>query len=590
MVSRIVGLLAALAGLALVGASGAAAERRIALIIGNDAYQNLQPLRKAVADALSYAEVLREKGFDKVLVETDLTRSDMDIAIASFLDEIGPDDTALFAYSGHGWSDGAQNYLVGIDAPKSGSQELLARVSIALKNGTDGVIDDMDRKGAALKVAIIDACRDNPFTPASGKRGVGLSRGLVRVEPPGGTFIVFSAGAGQTALDRLSDADDDPNSVFTRVFLPQLRADVTLQDAIKTTQQQVVALARSINEKQQPAYYDEVLGKACLSGSCVGAGPPPVSLPAADASQPLLTLSLDDEVNGVAFSPDGTLLATAGGDHGVSDPDKRTGTVQLFDATNGAPVRTIENALACSFVAFSPDGSRLLTQCEKGTEIWRLASEEPSSTLEWSIAFPAFSPDGNTVLTSRGEKLSMWAVDDGSPIRDIEVAEWEKSLRAFALSPDGNFSATNADDGLVKIWSMETGQVVDTIDISRAILSVAFSPDGRYLLVVHPEVFTTVWEIGSAELRHKFAGHADEVWTAAFSPDGRLIATGSWDKTAKIWDAETGELLRTLAGHSDHVHSVAFAPDGRLATGSWDGTVKVWDLGDLLGGAGIAGK
>jgi hypothetical protein len=248
--------------------TAAQAERRVALVIGNDQYQNLPKLEKAVADARSYADVLKAKGFDQVTLETDLTRSRLDEAVAAFLASIEPGDIAVFAYSGHGWSDGTQNYIVGTDAPAAGTQDLLARISIPLKNGVNGIIDEMDQKGAKLKVAIIDACRDNPFTPPAGKRSIGLSRGMARIDPPHGTFVVFSAGAGQSALDRLSDNDLDPNSVFTRVFITALRADMTLQEAVKRTQEQVVALARSIKVEQNPAYYDEVIGSACLSAEC----------------------------------------------------------------------------------------------------------------------------------------------------------------------------------------------------------------------------------------------------------------------------------------------------------------------------------
>jgi uncharacterized protein len=266
-------------------ASGAIAAQRIALVIGNNQYQSLPRLEKALADAASYADALKAKGFDQVVLKTDLTREQMDETIAAFIEEIQPGDTAVFAYAGHGWSDGNQNFIVGTDAPASGSQQFLARVSIALKNGSDGIIDEMDQKGASLKVAIIDACRDNPFTPPSGKRSFGLSRGLARIsDTPKGTFVVFSAGAGQSALDRLSDADANPNSVFTRVFASALRSDMTLQAAIKVTQEQVVALAKSVQADQTPAYYDEVIGSACLSASCSGGGsgsllPPPPQPP-----------------------------------------------------------------------------------------------------------------------------------------------------------------------------------------------------------------------------------------------------------------------------------------------------------------------
>lgn len=267
-----------------LGASGALAAKRVALVIGNDAYRELPPLQKAVADADSFAAAMTEQGFDQVILKRNLDRSTMDLAIAEFLELIEVGDTAVFFYSGHGWSDGAQNFLVGVDAPRASSETLLARISIPLQNGATGIIDEIGRKGAALKVAIIDACRDNPFASNVPGRSIGLSRGLVAQQPPSGTFIVFSAGAGQTALDRLSNSDPDPNSVFTRTFLPLVRARLPLLEAIKQTQQQVYDLALQISHEQEPAYYDQVRGSACLSESCNADGtvvvPPPLPVPA----------------------------------------------------------------------------------------------------------------------------------------------------------------------------------------------------------------------------------------------------------------------------------------------------------------------
>ena len=271
-------------------ATAAQAERRVALVIGNDAYRELPVLKKAVADAESFAAVLEEKGYE-VILRRDLTRQQMDGAAAAFIERIEPGDTAVFVYSGHGWSDGAQNFLVGTDAPKTGSQEFLARISIPLRNGVNGVLDEMERKGAGLKVAIIDACRDNPFVSSVAGRSIGLGRGLSRVEPPSGTFVVFSADAGQTALDRLSDADTAPNSVFTRSFLPLIRADRPLLDAIKTAQTNVNRLARAVSHDQRPAYYDAVLGTACLSERCRGIAVAPDDTP--DESSPSTAIAAD---------------------------------------------------------------------------------------------------------------------------------------------------------------------------------------------------------------------------------------------------------------------------------------------------------
>ncbi len=254
--------------LALLVAGPAFAAKRVALVIGNDAYDQLTTLEKAAADAKGYAALARTKGFDEVIERTNLTRQEMDIAIAEFLQAIEPGDTALFVYSGHGWSDGSQNYLVGVDAPETAQEALLARISIPLQNGVNGILDEVARRGASLKVAIVDACRDNPFLSSTPGRSIGIGRGLSRIDPPRGTFVVFSAGAGQVALDRLSDDDPDPNGVFTRVLLPLLEADKPLLEAVKTAQREVFALAREVSHTQEPAYYDQVRGNACISPSC----------------------------------------------------------------------------------------------------------------------------------------------------------------------------------------------------------------------------------------------------------------------------------------------------------------------------------
>jgi len=264
---RVCWIAALLAAWALALAAPACANR-IALTIGNDDYQNIESLQKAHADAKAYADALREKGFE-VREGYDLTRAKLNAAIANFVAAIGPGDTAVFVYSGHGWSDGTQNYLIGVDAPKEASEDELAGETIPIRNGVDGVLDRIERKGATLRVAIIDACRDNPFTPPQGHKGYSQQRGFAPMtQPPQGTFVVFSASPGQSALDRLSEGDPDPNGVFTRVFVPLLRADVNLQDAVKGAQAKVLELARSVDHDQLPAYWDEVVGTACLADRC----------------------------------------------------------------------------------------------------------------------------------------------------------------------------------------------------------------------------------------------------------------------------------------------------------------------------------
>lgn len=247
--------------------AGAAQARNLALIVGNDSYSAVPALHKARADARGYGAFFAARGFEVHLHE-DLDQRDMVVALADFLDLIRPGDTVVFAFSGHGWSNGRENFLVPTDIRINGSQTLIEKESFVLKNGFNGVLDEIARRAPALTVAIIDACRDNPFAGAGNTRAIGLSRGLVPVQAAEGTFIAFSAGEGQAALDRLSDQDGAQYSVFTRNFLDELDKPQDLQAAFKAAQQRVNELARSVGHAQRPAYYDEVIGSACLTGNC----------------------------------------------------------------------------------------------------------------------------------------------------------------------------------------------------------------------------------------------------------------------------------------------------------------------------------
>jgi hypothetical protein len=114
-------------------------------------------------------------------------------------------------------------------------------------------------------MVVLDACRENPFAK-QGTRGIGGTRGLGQTVAPEGVFVLYSAGAGQTALDRLSDADANPNSVFTRKFIQVLgQPGLTVQEVATQTRAAVHELAGTVNHPQMPAYYDQVLGQFTLS-------------------------------------------------------------------------------------------------------------------------------------------------------------------------------------------------------------------------------------------------------------------------------------------------------------------------------------
>ena len=242
----------------LMTASIASAGNRLALVIGVDNYDNVSSLQKANNDARAVSTTLEGLGF-RVTQLIDADRRAFSRAISSFASDVGPGDEAVFYFAGHGIQVDGRNYLLPADVPsvRPGEEEFVVNESIA----ADRVLSAIEGQGAQVTVLILDACRNNPFPPEGG-RSVGSRSGLGRMDPPKGSFILFSAGTGQEALDRLSESDPNPNSVFTRALLPRLREKgLTIRDLVQEVRVEVNELAGTIKHNQFPAYYDQLAGK-----------------------------------------------------------------------------------------------------------------------------------------------------------------------------------------------------------------------------------------------------------------------------------------------------------------------------------------
>ncbi len=247
----------------------AEAQARRALIIGNAQYQDLPDLQNTIDDANAYKDTFAKLGY-QISFYHDLDLDGFAEAVDSFAASIQSGDTVVVVYTGHGWSDGRENFLIPTDAPVSGSETKLRGASFPLRDGQNGLLDLIDAAGASLSVAIIDACRNNPFTAKAGTRSVGYSRGLAPVSAPNGSFVIFSAGEGQEALDRLpDDPPEEKLSVFTRNLAPLLQSGAYLEDAIAEAQLETATMAATVDgHLQHPAYYDQTLGKTCLAARC----------------------------------------------------------------------------------------------------------------------------------------------------------------------------------------------------------------------------------------------------------------------------------------------------------------------------------
>lgn len=226
--------------------------RRLALVIGNDAYQAVPKLLNVRADARAMAKQLEATGF-KVTLQLDLSERAMKDALRTFRTSIEGGDEVVVFFAGHGVQLGAANYLLPVDI-RGDSEEQVKDEAIPLQK----ILDDLGERKARFSLAIVDACRDNPFR--SQGRAIG-GRGLAPTAAASGQMVIFSAGTGQQALDRLGDKDENPNGLFTRIFLREMaKPGVSIDRVVRTVRNEVVQLAKGVGHDQVPALYDQTLG------------------------------------------------------------------------------------------------------------------------------------------------------------------------------------------------------------------------------------------------------------------------------------------------------------------------------------------
>ncbi|MEA2897530.1 MAG: hypothetical protein QOJ84_3145 [Bradyrhizobium sp.] len=261
---RLMALLSIAAAL-LTQASPAHAEKRVALVIGNNDYRYVPKLQKAVNDARTMGDTLKQLGFS-VMVAENQTRQAFSQTLLAFDATIQPGDTAFFFFAGHGFEIAGQNYLLPTDVPAAteGQEELVRDASIL----ADRVVSRLQNRGARSSILVFDACRNNPFE-RRGTRAMAGGGGLAPMtQLPEGVFSVFSAGPRQTALDRLSDNDDNPNSVFTRIFARELlKPGDNLVQVAQRTRRVVSEMADTVHHKQIPVYFDQMVDDVFLNGA-----------------------------------------------------------------------------------------------------------------------------------------------------------------------------------------------------------------------------------------------------------------------------------------------------------------------------------
>ncbi len=276
-------LLALLCGLAaILLPAGAQAERRVALVIGNAAYQNTAPLNNPSNDATDVAAVLQRLDFE-VIEGRDLDKRSMERLIRQFGTRLAGADVALFFYAGHGLQVGGQNYLVPTDA------RLAAEGDVDFESmPLNLVIKQMERE-AKTSIVMLDACRDNPLSRnlarSMGTRSAAVGQGLAEVRTGVGTLIAFSTQPGYVALD-----GQGRNSPYTEALLKH--AELPGKDISGVLVDVRNDVLKATNGRQVPWEHTSLTGQVYLRSIS-----PPAA--AADSGAPA-TKSYDKEIE-IAF-------------------------------------------------------------------------------------------------------------------------------------------------------------------------------------------------------------------------------------------------------------------------------------------------
>ncbi|CAL7938669.1 unnamed protein product [Xylocopa violacea] len=198
----------------------------------------------------------------------------------------------------------------------------------------------------------------------------------------------------------------------------------------------------------------------------------------------------------------------------------------------------------------------------------------------FGVVSVAVSSDGSKCASSSlDSSLKLWDIETGEKISSIEVGPVD--IWTVVFSPDDKFIVSGSHSGKIHLYGTESGKQEQTLDTTtgKFTLSIAYSPDGKYIASGAIDGIINIFDVAYGKVLRTLGGHAMSIRSLCFSPDSQLLLTASDDGNMKLYDVNDAKLAGTTSGHASWVLAVDFAPDGqRFASSSSDHTVKIWEL------------